>query len=178
MPPEGPVPKLDRELMEGLESEFSGEIEQLPPPYSAKKVGGKKLYELARKGESVEIEPKTVRVDRLALQTRGDDCIEVEATVSTGFYVRSLAHDVGQQLGCGGHLLNLQRLSIGLRGELHGVEGDDIPFEMLPFIQLRGIPALRYQGEVTAVAEAEARWAFHRRVSGIALLRALVNRTW
>jgi len=113
MEPKGTPPELDRETLDRLESQFLGRIEQVPPPYSAKKVDGKKLYELARSGEVVIPEPKTVTVHKLELQAESSDRIRVVATTSTGFYVRSLAHDIGHSLGCGGYLHHLHRVAIG-----------------------------------------------------------------
>jgi tRNA pseudouridine55 synthase len=106
-------PELDREILDGLAPQFRGEIEQVPPPYSAKKVGGKKLYELARSGEKVTPEPKPVVVHHLKLEAAPPDRLLVEARTSSGFYVRSLAHDIGVALGCGGHLQHLLRTAIG-----------------------------------------------------------------
>lgn len=111
--PRGEVPSCDREVLAGLEQKFSGIFDQVPPPYSAKKVDGKKLYELARSGQMVKIEPKSVTVHDLALRSRQEAEIEITVTTSTGFYVRSLAHDIGGELGCGGYLHRLCRLAIG-----------------------------------------------------------------
>ena len=111
--PASTPPGLDPATLDGLASQFRGEIEQVPPPYSAKKVAGKKLYELARSGEKVTPEPKTVVVHHLELEAAPPDRLLVEATTSSGFYVRSLAHDIGAALGCGGHLQHLLRTAIG-----------------------------------------------------------------
>lgn len=90
-----------------------GEIQQVPPPFSAKKVAGKKLYEYARQGEKVEVEPKDVTVQEFKLLSWNPPEAEFRAVVSTGTYARSLAHDVGQTLGCGGHLSRLVRTEVG-----------------------------------------------------------------
>ncbi len=111
--PRGEVPELDRQTFDRLEARFTGEIQQIPPPYSAKKIGGKKLYELARRGQEVTPEPKTVTVHRLTLPAESPEILSLVATTSTGFYVRSLAHDIGVDLGCGGHLHHLHREAIG-----------------------------------------------------------------
>lgn len=108
-----PVPALDESALVSLAQQFSGELDQFPPPYSAKKTGGKKFYELARAGEEVPLEPKRVRIQEIVLQRRGDEHIAFEVTCSSGTYLRSLAHDIGQTLGCGGHLASLRRLRIG-----------------------------------------------------------------
>jgi tRNA pseudouridine55 synthase len=106
-------PDLDRAALDDLEPRFRGSIEQVPPPYSAKKVAGKKLYELARSGETVTPEPKRVVVHDLHLEVSAPDLLAVEVRTSSGFYVRSLAHDIGLALGCGGHLHHLHRAAIG-----------------------------------------------------------------
>ncbi|HOC41760.1 MAG TPA: tRNA pseudouridine(55) synthase TruB [Thermoanaerobaculales bacterium] len=111
--PRGAVPALDRDALARLEARFAGEIEQAPPPYSAKKIGGKRMYELARSGHPAVAEPKAVTVHALSLNCLDRDLLGVQVTVSSGFYVRSLAHDVGAELGCGGYLDRLQRVSIG-----------------------------------------------------------------
>jgi tRNA pseudouridine55 synthase len=111
--PELPVPALDAAALADLERRFTGELEQLPPAYSAKKSGGKKFYELARAGEHVPLEPKRVKVHSLHLGLTSPDRLTFEVTCSSGTYVRSLAHDLGQTLGCGGHLASLRRLRIG-----------------------------------------------------------------
>ncbi len=111
--PRGEVPTLDQDLLADIQSRFSGTIDQVPPPYSAKKVDGKKLYELARSGKTVEIDPKSVTVHELALCSESENEIDLTVNVSTGFYVRSLAHDMGRMLDCGGYLHHLCRQAIG-----------------------------------------------------------------
>jgi tRNA pseudouridine55 synthase len=111
--PSGPVPVIGTAELEELRDRFVGDIDQVPPPYSAKKVEGKKMYELARDGRQVELEAKRVSVRDLRLEAADDARLELEVTCSTGFYVRSLAHDLGTALGCGGHLERLRRDRIG-----------------------------------------------------------------
>jgi tRNA pseudouridine55 synthase len=106
-------PELDEAALRGLMARFSGIIDQAPPPYSAKKVAGRKLYELARSGEEVPVEPKRVTVHELELELREPDLLAVAVRASSGFYVRSLAHDIGAMLGCGGHLCHLRRDAVG-----------------------------------------------------------------
>ena len=113
MDPRGEVPSIDSAILSGLEQRFTGTFDQVPPPYSAKKVDGKKLYELARSGQTVEIEPKSVTVHGLDLRSERASEIDLTVETSTGFYVRSLAHDIGGLLGCGGYLHHLSRLTIG-----------------------------------------------------------------
>jgi len=113
MDPRGPVPVVGPAELETLRERFSGDIDQVPPPYSAKKVEGKKMYELARDGQAVELEAKRVTVRDLELSVIDPERLEVRVTCSTGFYVRSLAYDLGVALGCGGHLESLLREGIG-----------------------------------------------------------------
>lgn len=110
-PVEGVTTDSLREAMKG----FEGAFEQLPPAYSAKKVGGVKLYELARRGEEVPPqEAKTVTVFEFsAVGDREGDSVRFRLACSSGTYARTLAHDLGSRLGCGAHLSALRRLSVG-----------------------------------------------------------------
>lgn len=94
---------------------FRGEINQLPPIYSAIKVNGKKLYEYAREGKSVEIQPRTVNIYKFELVSFDEtkQCAEILIECSKGTYIRSLAHDLGIELGCFGHLIKLVRTKSG-----------------------------------------------------------------
>ncbi|MBI2837027.1 MAG: tRNA pseudouridine(55) synthase TruB [Acidobacteria bacterium] len=92
---------------------FSGRIKHQTPPYSARKVGGKKLYELARRGEMVETETKEVEIYVFQINRVEGSVVEFHVDCSTGTYVRSLAHELGQKLGCGAHLESLRRLRVG-----------------------------------------------------------------
>ena len=100
--------------LEAVLEQFRGEIAQIPPMYSALKVNGQKLYDLARKGREVEREPRPVRIDALMLTGRtpeGDALLHVEC--SKGTYVRTLCHDIGAALGCGGCMSALRRTRCG-----------------------------------------------------------------
>lgn len=101
------------ELLSAIES-FRGEISQLPPMYSAVKVNGKKLYELARKGREAERKPRRVTVSRLEImgESCGDCLLSVKC--SKGTYIRSLCNDIGEKLGCGGAMFSLRRTSAGI----------------------------------------------------------------
>jgi tRNA pseudouridine55 synthase len=101
-----------RKLAEVL-GRFVGTLEQTPPMYSAKKIGGKKLYELARAGETVERKPAVVTVHELALLSYEEPRTTVRVRVSSGTYIRTLAHDIGAALGCGAYLESLRRTAIG-----------------------------------------------------------------
>lgn len=92
---------------------FRGPILQIPPAHSAIKVGGKRVYELARAGKEVKLEPRPVTIRELEVMKRDENLIIVRVVCSTGTYIRSLAHDLGQTLGCGAYLSGLVRTRIG-----------------------------------------------------------------
>jgi tRNA pseudouridine55 synthase len=99
--------------METVLSKFRGEIEQVPPMYSALKYGGRKLYELARQGLEVERAKRKVTIYSLDLLSIEGPVIELRAKCSRGTYIRTLAEDIGAELGCGGMLEYLCRESVG-----------------------------------------------------------------
>lgn len=103
--------------------DFRGEIEQLPPIYSAIKVNGKKLYEYARKGEEVEIKPRKVFISKLELENFDFEKQEAKILVgcSKGTYIRSIAYDIGQKLNCGGYLTALERTKAGRFNREHSI---------------------------------------------------------
>ena len=104
---------VGREAVEAALSSFRGEIEQVPPRFSAIKRLGLPLYKRARRGETVEAPPRRVRVDRLDIISYDAPVLRVEIECGKGFYVRSLAHDVGASLGVGGCLTALRRARVG-----------------------------------------------------------------
>jgi tRNA pseudouridine55 synthase len=108
-----PVDKLtERQFEEALE-DFVGEIEQVPPPYSAIKIKGRKAYEMAREGEEPDLEPRKIKVYSLELLEWAPPEAVIDVYCSSGTYVRSLAHDLGEKLGCGAHLIGLRRTKSG-----------------------------------------------------------------
>jgi len=106
---EHPV-SMTREELEAALAPFRGEIQQLPPMYSAIKINGKKLYELARKGREVERKPRAITIHSLVVegQESATDFL-IRVRCSKGTYVRTLCHDIGQALGCGGTMYSLRR---------------------------------------------------------------------
>ena len=104
---------VTREVFERAMGEFRGPLLQVPPMYSALKKGGERLYELARAGVDVVREPRPVEVMRLELKEWAPPEATIEVECGRGLYVRSLAHDLGQALGCGAHLTGLVRLRTG-----------------------------------------------------------------
>lgn len=99
-------------LAEALQS-LCGEIEQVPPMHSALKVDGKALYQLAREGKEVERQPRRVTIHALDLLSHDDDSMQIAVSCSKGTYIRTLAEDLGERLGCGAHLSALRRTASG-----------------------------------------------------------------
>ncbi len=112
---EKPVPSdLSVEQIEALLVEhFSGEIEQVPPVYSALKLNGQPLYKLARQGIEVEVKPRQVRIHEIKLLALREDEVDLEIFCSKGTYIRSIVEDLGLLLGCGAHVTVLRRLQTG-----------------------------------------------------------------
>ncbi len=106
------VDVTEEQFNEALDS-FVGEIEQVPPPYSAVKVKGRRAYEMSRKGEEVDLKPRKINVYSLEMLEWAPPEAVVDVYCSSGTYVRSLAHDLGQKLGCGAHLVGLRRTKSG-----------------------------------------------------------------
>ena len=107
-----PVEVSEAQVRDVIHS-FAGEIQQVPPMYSAKKIDGQKLYELARKGIEVEREAKSVRISHIRVLSVALPDVTLEVECSAGTYVRVLAQDVGEMLGCGAHLAALRRTLAG-----------------------------------------------------------------
>ncbi|MBI4137626.1 MAG: tRNA pseudouridine(55) synthase TruB [Candidatus Sungbacteria bacterium] len=109
-------PKADQPLAGKIQKtlqSFIGKQKQVPPMYSAKKVGGKKLYELARAGQDIKREAVDIEVYDIKLVSRTSELVTLNFHVSSGAYIRTLAHDIGQVLGCGAYLEELKRTAIG-----------------------------------------------------------------
>lgn len=105
--------EVTEEQFETELQKFVGQIEQVPPPYSAVKVQGRKAYEMARKGEEVELEPRLINVYSLELLEWAPPEVVIDVNCSSGTYVRSLVHDLGARLGCGATLTGLRRTKSG-----------------------------------------------------------------
>jgi tRNA pseudouridine55 synthase len=109
---EAPVDVTESQFEEALKK-FVGHIEQTPPPYSAVKVQGRKAYEMAREGEEVNLAPRTIDVYHLEVLEWAPPEVVIDVHCSSGTYVRSLANDLGNMLGCGGYLVGLRRTKSG-----------------------------------------------------------------
>lgn len=110
---EYPVEHITEDLVKQTLNKFIGEIKQIPPTYSAIKINGKRAYEYARKGDEVELKPKTLVIDEIELLDYKMPEIVVRVVCSKGTYIRALARDIGEALNSGGHLTALRRTRIG-----------------------------------------------------------------
>ncbi len=108
-----PTGHITRELVEETLKKFTGRIEQIPPAFSACKIEGQRAYDLARKGQEVELKPKILVIDEMELLDYAPGSITVRVVCSKGTYIRALARDIGQSLGSGGHLTALRRTRVG-----------------------------------------------------------------
>ncbi len=108
-----PVPDLKETDVAKTMQEFLGDQYQTPPMFSAKKINGQKLYNLARKGKEVEREPRFIHISRYEITKFALPEISFIVRSSKGAYIRTLAHDLGERLGCGGHLSALRRTAVG-----------------------------------------------------------------
>jgi len=108
-----PVPELTLEQIENCLTKFVGELAQVPPMYSALKHNGKKLYELARDGITIEREPRQITIYEINLLEFTPETLTLDVACSKGTYIRSLAEDIGHDLGCGGTVTALRRTQAG-----------------------------------------------------------------
>ena len=108
-----PTDHIDQDLVDQLIPKFSGTIKQVPPIYSAKKVDGKRAYDLARKGIDVELKENEITIIDLELKLTDNEQITFKVNCGKGTYIRSLANDIGKALNSGGHLIELRRTRSG-----------------------------------------------------------------
>ena len=108
-----PYDNISEAVIRETTKQFTGEISQIPPAHSAIKIGGKRVYELARQGKEVKIEPRQVTIKEFEIVKIELPLIYFKVVCTTGTYIRSLAFDFGAALGCGGHLSSLCRTRIG-----------------------------------------------------------------
>ena len=131
-----PVDVSEQQLQDALE-QFRGDIKQVPPMYSALKKDGQPLYKLARKGEVIERPARDMTVHSLSANRLDDTHVELKVHCSSGFYIRSLGHDLGQVLGCGAHVVELRRtdikaINVGVAHSLETVLEADLKELLLP----------------------------------------------
>jgi len=173
---QGPLP--EEAAVRAALAAFAGDLEQIPPMYSSVKKDGVPLYRLARKGEEVEREPRKVRIHRIAVTRFEPPDVGIEVACSPGTYVRVLAADLGEKLGCGAHLAGLRRTlngpfaiadcltpeqcdALAAAGELEARISPPAKILPLPQISLSGIQARRVANG-GAIAAADARGPFER----------------
>jgi tRNA pseudouridine55 synthase len=152
---ERPVAPLEAAHLRALERKFTGELQQVPPMFSALKKNGVRLYRLARQGKEVPREPRRIRIDSLRLSKLNDSELDFETTCSRGTYIRTLAADMGQEIGCGAHLKTLRRtacdhLSVANAISIEELESRQdagaVPLPLLTLRQALGhLPAVVWQ---------------------------------
>ena len=149
---------VDRETLENVLERFRGEILQVPPMYSALKVNGQKLCDLARKGKEVERQARPITIHELTLLEQGENTLRLRVRCSKGTYIRTLCKDIGEALGCGGCMQQLCRVSAGE----YTIQGA-VPLQQLleaedPGQYLRGVDTMfRNYPAVTLTANQEKR---------------------
>ena len=120
-----PTKHISKELIISVCNQFIGEIEQLPPIFSAIKVKGKKLYQSARKGNKVEIKPRIIRINEIEIISMDLPYIKLRVSCSKGTYIRSLANDLGKAMNTGAWLCKLQRTKIGSKVLKNAIDIND-----------------------------------------------------
>jgi len=154
---------LDREGIERAARRLIGEHEQVPPAFSARKIAGRRSHEAARKGETLALPPRAVEVHTLVVEAIRLPELEFRARVSTGTYVRSLARDMGRELGCGAHLKALRRVLIG-------------PFEVQEAATLSELEEGCLPPAAALTAEGALTWLPHRDLTGAEFQHVLHGR--
>lgn len=132
-----PVTSLSHEQLLNVLQLFEGSIQQIPPMYSAIKVQGRPLYELARKGIEIDRQPRTVQIHRLRLVSYTQDSLDLDIYCSKGTYIRTLAEDIGEKLGFGAHVISLHRSMVSPYDQ-----AKMYTFEELETLQQKGSDAL------------------------------------
>lgn len=189
------IPQLDWAKLERIFQEFTGRVMQTPPAFSAKRVAGRRAYELARRQKPVQLNPVEVEIYALELLGIEGDRVHFAVECSGGTYVRALAHDIGQEVGCGAHLAQLRRTAVAEFKENRAVtleqlesavregklEGCRVPLEALlpdcPELVVRGREEVSVRhGHTFELAQVlrPGRGAAHARTSAVSLLK-IVN---
>ena len=130
-------PQLTLDAVRAAVERFKGEVEQMPPPVSAKKIEGKPAYKIARAGGVPELKRARITIAEFSIDSLSGDVAAFDIRVSAGGYVRSVAHEMGQELGCGAHLASLRRTASG-------------PFTLEDALMLEEVEALGRAGELAA----------------------------
>ena len=144
--------------VEGVLQQFRGKIMQIPPMYSALKVNGQKLCDLARKGREVERQPRPITIHELTLLEQGENTLRLRVRCSKGTYIRTLCKDIGQALGCGGCMQALRRVSAGEYTIAEAVPLQELLDTQEPEKYLRGVDTVfRNHPAVTLTVNQEKR---------------------
>ena len=146
-------PKLTLESVRNASSHFRGEFMQTPPPFSAKKVAGTPAYKLARAGKEVGLKPSAIKISSFEIVSLNQAEALFTMNISAGGYVRSVAHELGASLGCGGHLSSLRRTSAGpfSLDEAHTLESLEAAAGDLEALQRRCVHPRNFLTEMAAV---------------------------
>lgn len=150
---------VTKEALEKTLHKFIGKIYQVPPIYSALKKDGVRLYQLAREGKTVEIEPREVEIKTLNLLEFGGDTFKIEVVCSKGTYIRSLCRDIGEELGCGATMYDLIRTSTSGFSLEDTVSLDDLTRENIESYILPEETALHYLKEVKVTEKQAIRFS-------------------
>ena len=154
---ERPVSVTAQQVEQALEA-FRGEIMQVPPMYSALKVNGQKLCDLARKGKVVQRQPRPITIHELTLLEQGENTLRLRVRCSKGTYIRTLCKDIGDKLGCGGCMQQLRRVSAGEYTIEEAVPLQELLDTAEPDTYLRGVDTMfRNYPAVTLTANQETR---------------------
>lgn len=145
------VGNFSKEAIEAVMHTFDGDQYQLPPMFSAKKVNGVPLYKLARKGQEIEREPRFIHISKIELTEYRLPEIRFCVVCSKGTYVRTIAHDIGQKLGCGAHLIQLRRTHTDRFSIENAVTLEDFEAMSIPDIRERLIPVYKAVPTMAAV---------------------------
>ena len=125
---------IERQVIDSLLEKFQGEIQQVPPQFSAKQINGQRAYKLARKGREVKLEPRTVTVHELEILDYSWPILKLRILCGKGTYIRSIARDIGKELGCGAYMSELERTKVG-----NFTLADAITIEEVTEERIRGI---------------------------------------
>ena len=170
---EKPIPTdLDERILAVAES-FVGEVHQMPPMFSAVKKAGQPLYKYARRGEEVERDLRTIFIEELSVDPHENGVVKVRVVCSGGTYVRTLAHDLGQAVGCGAHLSSLVRTHVGGFGLEQAADLDGIAYDRLVPLQqaLSHLPAVQLnEGQIARIWDGQWVAAPSHPVSGTVIL--------
>jgi len=144
-------PDLSNEQVIWVLKKFEGEIFQTPPAYSAIKLKGKRAYQLARRGEKVELKPRKVKIEKIELKNFNGEVMEILVHCQPGTYLRVIADEIGKEIGCGAHLVGLRRLGSGRFSIAQAISPDELLKEdgfkyLIPLEQILELEVISFGG--------------------------------